>query len=401
MLFKLPLNLLVYDITKISGGGLGAAFPGVFPDLSPEEISPCSMGEGGCTKEVFLKHVVTRRPLTLPNTTPSYSNTAFAVLGLALEAMTGLSYADNLKKLLGDPLKLLSTTASAEAADISRGVIIGSASDPTTGWNASLDGAGIGMGALYSSPNDMSAIGRAMLSSSLLPQNTTRAWMKPTSHTSSLIGAVGRSWEIFRSTQGPSENNRVVDLYTKGGNYGGYGTNFVLLPDFNVGFVAMMAGKRGQVPYELSGLIVDQLIPALDEAARLDADKAFAGTYKAKDGTNSTLRLSTAAGIPGMIIEQWVANGTNISEAIFGSPKTFQMYPTNIGSEDGSKQSWRSSYISLNDFGPFSACPSWVVMDRPTYGVYGLDEFEFSVNENRKATSVEPKALKQILVHEG
>ena len=141
--------------------------------------------------------------------------------------------------------------------------------------------------------------------------------MKPTSHTSFLIGAVGRSWEISRSTQGPSENNRVVDMYTKGGNYGGYGTNFVLLPDFNIVFVAMMAGERGRVSYELSGLIVDQLLPALDEEARLDTDIASVGTYRAKDGTNSTLRLSTAAGIPGMIIEEWVANDTNIADAIF------------------------------------------------------------------------------------
>ncbi|KAH7412104.1 beta-lactamase/transpeptidase-like protein [Phaeosphaeria sp. MPI-PUGE-AT-0046c] len=389
-----------YDITAISGGGLGAAFPGAFPELSPEEISPCASGEGGCTRANFLKHVVTRRPLTLPNTTPAYSNTAFAVLGLVLEEITGLSYADNLRLLLNDPLKLLSTTTTAQAADLSRAVIIGSSSDPATGWNLTLDGPGIGMGALYSSPNDMSSIGRAILSATLLPQNTTRAWLKPTSHTSSLMGAVGQPWEIFRSAQGPPENNRVVDLYTKGGNYGGYGANLVLIPDYNVGFVAIMAGRRGRVPYELSGLIVDQLLPALDEAARLDADAAFAGTYRLKDKANSTLKLSTAVGVPGMIIEQWLSNGTDIAQGVFGSPKTFQMYPTNIKSEDGQKQSWRSSFISLNDVGAFSACPSWVVLDRPTYGVYGLDEFEFSVDENGKATSVEPIALKQMLLRE-
>lgn len=400
MVLKLRLNIVAYDITGISGGGLGAAFPGVFPELSPEEISPCALGEGGCTKEAFLNHVATRRPFALPNTTPSYSNTGFVVLGLVLEAMTGLSYADNMSKLLGDPLKLLSTTTNAGDADTSRGVIVGSPSDPITGWNATLDGVGIGMGALYSSPNDMSSIGRAILSASLLSANTTRAWLRPTSHTSSLIGAVGWGWEIFRSTLGPPENNRVVDLYTKGGNYGGYGANFVLLPDYNVGFVAMMAGRRGRVPYELSGLIVDLLIPALDEAGRTNTDTNFAGTYRAKDNVNSTLKLSTAAGVPGMIIEQWVANGTDVVEAIFGSPKTFQMYPTNIKSEDGSKHSWRSSYISLNDFGAFSACPSWVVFDRPTYGVYGLDEFEFNLDKDGKAKAVEPKAMKHMLLRE-
>jgi CubicO group peptidase (beta-lactamase class C family) len=340
-----------------------------------------------------LEHFATRRQVYLPNTTPAYSNAAFATLGLVLESVAGASYADSLRRLLADPLKLEATTVVAPS-NASRGVIV--ESETAVGWNLILDGAAIGTGALFSSANDMSSIGRAILSSSLLPANTTRAWLKPTSHTSSLIGAVGQPWEIYRATLGPPQNNRVVDLYTKAGNVAGYGANWVLIPDYDVGFVVLVAGRRGRVPFELSGLIVDHLLPALDEVARLEADAAFAGTYSAADGMNSSIVLSTTTGVPGLTIEQWLSNGTDIPQMVFNIPGNIQMYPSNVKNEKG-KSTWRSSYISIQDVGAFSACPSWVALDRPSYGLYGLDEFEFSVDENGRATDVEPKALKIVL----
>jgi hypothetical protein len=386
----------VYDTDGLSGG-LSAAFPNAFPPLEFDEISPCAYDRSGCTREVFLEHVAKRRLVYLPNTTPGYSNAGFALLGLILESVTGAPYAEALDNLLVDPLKLHATTVTPPQ-DSSRGVIVGN--EAASRWTMTLDGAGIGMGAAFSSVNDMSAIGRAILSSSLLSAKTTRTWMKPTSETSSLIGAVGQPWEIFRATLGPDENNRVIDLYTKGGNIGGFGANFVLIPDFDVGFMISMAGGRGIVPFELSGIIVDHLLPALEEAARMEADELFAGTYRATNGVNSSLSLTTTPGVPGLTIESWVSNGTDIVREVFRSPPSFQMYPTNVKYNDDSEQSWRYSYISIGDVGPFSACPSWVAVDRPAYGVYGLDEFVFHLNGDGKATAVEPKALKITLERE-
>jgi CubicO group peptidase (beta-lactamase class C family) len=368
--------------------------PGAFPPLEPDEYPLCAYGKSGCTREIFLKHLKTRGQVYLPNTTPAYSNVAFATLGLVLESMTGASFADNLRKLLDDPLNLNGTSATAPS-DASR-VIFSSGS--IFDWNTTMDGAGIGMGAMFSSVNDLASISRAMLSSSLLPTNTTRAWMKPTSHTSSLTGAVGRPWEIFRATLGPAENNRVVDLYTKGGNGFGYGSNLVLIPDFDVGFSVLLSGELGGVPVTISAIIVDQLLPALEEAARMEADAAFAGTYSAPDGLNSSLKLSTATGVPGLTIEQWISNGSEILPNIYGSHEA-QLYPTNIMS-NGTKSSWRSSYVPMDDLGAFSACGSWFTPDRPSYGVYSVDKFEFHVDESGKATTVELEAFKVTLHRE-
>jgi hypothetical protein len=370
--------------------GLETIFPGVFPSLEPDERPPCAYGRPGCTRDVFLKHVATRRPVHLPGTTPVYSNAAFAILGLILESTTGLSYEESLQKLLVKPLRLKDTTAVVPS-DSSRGVIV--VDEYTAAWNMTLDGAGTGMGAMFSTPKELAAVGRAILSSSLLPPSTTRTWLKPASHTSSLIGAVGRGWEIFRAVLGSAENNRVVDLYVKSGNVGAYGGKLVLIPDYDVGFVVLMAGVAGTVADQISGIIVDQLLPALEATARREADTAYAGTFTASDGLNSSLTLRTVEGLPGLRIDRWVSNGTDLVRDLFGTPPFFQLYPTNI-LEDKGKISWRSSYVSSQGTGPFSACPSWFALDRPPYGLYGLDEFVFELNDSGHAVSVVPKALK-------
>ncbi|KAF2024499.1 beta-lactamase/transpeptidase-like protein [Setomelanomma holmii] len=252
----------VYGVDNISGGGLRAAFPDAFPPLDFDELPPCNYGQPGCTRETFLEHIVKRQQVYFSNTTPGYSNAGCATLGLVLEFVTGKSYVESLRDRLVDPLDLNATTVFPPQ-DTSRGVIVGD--EASVGWNLTLEGVGIGMGAAFSSANDMAAIGRAILSSSLLDPNTTRAWLQQT-----------------------------VDLYTKSGNVAGYRANFVLVPDYDIGFVVLMAGRMAR------------------------------------------------------------------------------------------------------DVGAFSACPFWVALDRPTYGVYGLDEFVFHLDEWGRATAVEPKALKLI-----
>lgn len=393
----------VYDTDLLTGGGLGAAFPNIFLALNESEISPCAYGKSGCTREVFLKHLITRKQVFLPNTTPAYNNAGFAILGLILESLTGLSYSNSLSKLLTTPLALTSTTATPPPPT-NRSIII--TSEAASGWTTPISGPSTAMGAAFSSANDLSTLGRAILSSSLLPRNTTRAWLKPTSHTSSLLGAVGRPWEIFRAA--PAEH-RVVDLYTKGGNLGAYGANLVLIPDYAVGFVVLKAGARGQVPIPMSGVIVDSLLPALEEAARAQAEADFAGTYAASHAdprTTSSIRLSSTPGRPGLAVEHFFIKGADVLKEVFGAPESFQLFPANLGPEYGGLSSWRGTYISLEDTGAFSACPSWFGVDRPTRGVYALDEFVFRVDAGGRAWGLEMPAFGVLLgreecVHKG
>jgi hypothetical protein len=313
-----------------------------------------------------------------------------------LEAVAKSTFNDILHDLLLAPLDLNSTSTS-QPEDSSKAVIPGNAT--TSGWDVDLSHTlGAAMGGLFSSPNDLSTIGRAMLASTLLPSSTTRAWMKPTSFTSSLLGATGHGWEIVRAAT-DARHNRIVDLYTKGGNLPGYGANLILIPDFEVGITIMNAGARGTVGAAIAGLILDDLLPALDEVARAQTDAAFAGTYTATNGLNSTVKLTTEPGVPGLRIEEWIINGTDIRSSPFlATVEDYHMFPTNILSEDGKQLSWRSTYISQPKTGsPFDACPSWFGIDRPNYGVYGFDEWVFHLGEDGKAWGLEPKALKVVL----
>ncbi|KAJ4993117.1 hypothetical protein SVAN01_01469 [Stagonosporopsis vannaccii] len=390
----------LFDTTALPGGDLSAGLPGVLPPLAANETSECRYGSsGGCNREVFLRNLIARRPAYLPNTTPSYSNAGFATLGLVLEAISNSTFDEVLHKHLVAPLHLTGTSTS-QPSNLSRAVIPGSAA--ASGWDINLsEGPGAAMGGLFSTPNDLTAIGRSILASTLLPGATTRDWLKPVSHTSSLIGAVGRGWEIYRAVTN-AKHNRVIDLYTKGGNLPGYGANLILAPDFDVGISIIMAGQRGTIGSVIASVIIDTLLPALDEAARVQADDVFAGTYTAPDGLNSSLALSTSPGLPGLTIETWVSNGTDmvslfIPPSIFPGEK-FQMFPTNIVSDDGKEISWRSTSLILPDTGsPFDTCASWGVLDRPIYGVYGLDEFVFHLGADGKAYGVEPKAFKIVL----
>lgn len=382
-----------FDTTSIQD--IDALFPGAFPALDANEISACSYGPTGCARDVFLQSLVNRRVAYQPNTTPAYSNAAFGVLGLILEEISNSTYNQILGDRLVAPLALNGTTIFAPK-DLTNAVIPGNTT--TSGWDINIsDTPGVAMGGLFSTPNDLSAVGHAILSSSLLPGSTTRAWMKPTSFTSSLIGAVGHGWEIYRAVVN-AKHNRVVDLYTKGGNLPGYGTTLALIPDFNVGIVLMQAGQTSTAGASILGAVTDKLLPALDEVARLQADAAFSGTYTASKGLNSSVKLTTTSGIPGLSITEWVSNGTDMRLKFILDPEWFQMYPTNILSKNGKEFSWRSSDFTVPDTGsPFEACPSWGAIDRPTYGVYGLDEFVFHLGEDGKAWGIEPKALKIVL----
>ena len=84
--------------------------------------------------------------------------------------------------------------------------------------------------------------------------------MKPTTHTSSLTGSVGRPWKIYRLVL-PQPNNCVTDIYTKSGSLGLYTSILALLPDYGVGFVTLAAGQGSHAALER--LIADIVLPEL------------------------------------------------------------------------------------------------------------------------------------------
>lgn len=229
--------------------------------------------------------------------------------------------------------------------------------------------------------------------------------MKPISHTSSLTASVGRPWEITRYTK--TRQNRVVDIYTKSGDIGVYHNSFALIPEYNVGFSLLVAGSSDRIP--LSGVILDALIPALEEVTQRQADTSFTGSYSAKNGLNSSIAFSTKDSDPGLFLTKWISNNTDmlnflqtslrdLTGGVAFGPET-RLYPTNLNTNYGNgteKVSWRIAVDSFlptgADIGMFPGCLTWFDLDAITYGTLALDNFVFTM-QNGKAVSVEPEVV--------
>jgi hypothetical protein len=281
---------------------------------------------------------------------------------------------------------------------------------------------------MYSSPSDLTLIGRTILQSAhtktplRISPALTRRWLKPSSHTNSLTSSVGAPWEIFRY-QMPNVNH-VVDLYTKTGNVGAYADTLVLVPDWEIGFVITAADLPNPLVnvWTLASLLIDQFFPAFDTAARQEADDVYAGQYTYGGGSgngtvdaglNSTIVLSTDPDKPGLGIDQWISNGTDFLgtlAAIFGyAVFTARLYPAQLHSEEKNgtgnmKQvAFRAVYedpqaaVYTGLLSPL--CLSWLGVDSERYGSIALDQFVFNLpvtdgNVAGKASSIEPRALR-------
>lgn len=385
--------------------------------LPPFEL-PCDRAGGYSTflkpyfnPSAFLEAFASRPPTFAPFRTPSYSNTAYTLLGYALENITGQSLASLFSTALTSPLNLTSTTYSLPASD-ARSVI---PSDPLSSlYNVSqlerTPGAGY-----YSSARDLTLLARSILNSTLLPPALTHRWLLPTSPTANPNTSIGAPWEIYRlPTFDPYSN---IQLYTKNGVIGSYSTEIALLPDLDAGFVVLAAGSPSSAPATvstLSNMLATTLGRAIHRAAREYAKAAYEGVYTSPDPSrNSSLEITVDVKRPGLGLKAWTTNGTDgfdvvraLSGVRPGGPEVeIRLYPIGlVDSVDGGVQeAWRAVWDipeareANAQLGPFSeGCP-WGSVDLWTAGGVGLDEFVFRKGEDGKVEAILPLALGEVL----
>ncbi|KAH7075050.1 beta-lactamase/transpeptidase-like protein [Paraphoma chrysanthemicola] len=383
------------DVIDLSTSPLkneGFQYPDAYPRLSADEEEPCQANITVCTRSKFLKSLESSRFSYLPNTTPAYSNGGFALLGYVIESITGKSFEDALKSALVEPLGLTHTTGMKPNVSHIGAIKF---NESYSAWTFSLTGA-TAEGGIYSSANDLSAIGRSMLNSTLLSSNTTRGWLKPVTFTSSLTGAVGRPWEIFRAPIGPTSNNRVIDVYTKGGSLPSFETMLAVIPDFNVGFTILISTAENSGPNPAAELILDIILPVLDEVGRQNANATISGTYTATGSLNSSVTISSSPNNPGLSLDRWISNGTDMLMELDPSAAGMRLYPSNVDAGNSSLSAWKAE-VNKKNTGPYGTCTGWFNIGRPEYGRYSLDDWVFTLASNGKAESLAIKAMKVVL----
>lgn len=264
-------------------------------------------------------------------------------------------------------------------------------------------------GGLVSTISDLSAYAHGILSRSdnILPSEAAiRAWLKPDSVTGSLHSLVGFPWEIFRTANLTPAHPKVIDIYAKGGGAYNYRSQFALLDDYGVAVVVLTAGSSRAVTPIYDHLLT-ALVPALDDAAREQAEARYAGEFVGDDSgvvVNATLVLDEDS----ILITSLARNGSDILAGFqqifstaFGEIVGLEvdiprLYPIDVEAPgelevDGETRAvvyedWR---LTWSDFASVESsdladsglstqdCLSWTLVDWIHYGKEPLDRFVF------------------------
>lgn len=350
----------------------------------------CGLGTGlkPCTREESLRDILKVWPFSQPFNTPNYSNMAFQILAYAVENITATSFPTLVRQQLIEPLNLRRTFVT-HPGNISDFALAG-------GWDSDF-GDLAPMGGYFSSPADLTALGASILNSTLMPQATTRKWLKPLTHTSSLLTSIGRPWEIARQhtpISSTSKTTRIVDIFTKQGGGQTYTTLIALSPTHNVGISILTAGPQsGAALQVIRKLSLEMWIAAAEQAAREAADANSSGSYSLSGG-NSSLELGLHPNEPGLFMSKLVSNGSDILElarGLVGKQGKFGLwfYPMNlIGSAfSGTDQAFRGAFGEVGTPAD-EDCYTWAEVDRLRYGRYPGDLAIFSVNGRGQTTGV-------------
>ncbi|KAI2618157.1 beta-lactamase/transpeptidase-like protein [Hypoxylon sp. NC1633] len=376
------------------------------------EVLDCSGYNGfpPCNATIFWDNFGKRNPVFAPYSSPLYSNTAFFLLSLVVESVSGVSYGDFVQTHILDAVGMKGTTYTKP--DDKLGAI--SLGDIT--WNSTL-GIDDPSGAFYSNTQDLLAFGTSILTNQLLTPMQTRRWLKPVTFTASAGLSVGAPWEILRSAN-VTTDQRQIEFYTKDGDVGTYHALLCLIPDYDLVVTVLTAG-----PQSSSGAVqllfsqaVSAVLPAVEAAGKDEARRAFAGEY-VDPASNSSLTLAVDDEGPGLAVGSWVVRGTDVLAhwlnylvAVGGTlptvPLSARVYPSGLTA--GPRTAWRvvvdlgtPEQIAQSDallFWPQGTCLAWGSMDRVVYQFEALDELVFDLADTDSAVGVEVTGFGATLV---
>ncbi|KAI0176545.1 beta-lactamase/transpeptidase-like protein [Hypoxylon sp. FL1284] len=384
-----------------------------FPIIGSDEIPPCG-NRPVCDRAQFFAGVARLAPSFSPLVTPTYSDIGYVLLSLALEEMTGKTFATMVQESVIEPLGLNHTFY--KTPNDSLGIIPGGR--VVTNWAFDM-GNESPTGNMYTSASDLSRLGRAILKSTLLPPAMTRRWLKPATFSSDPKSSVGMPWGVRRlpMSNATEAMYQFATTFNKAGSLGKYSVYMAIIPDFDIGFSILAAGD---VPPSLATNIADTLsntyLPTMVNISKTQANETYVGTYTNPDSAiNSSLSIGVDDQL-GLSLTSWISNNTNlmwysvalsqnITQDYWDKVRpSVRLFPTGLWdatSDGGKRVAFKGIFEDVsqpNVSEPFSTdCSTWVNVAGIMYGSRPLDQFIFNINAEGEVTSVENGALRNRL----
>ncbi|KAF1730515.1 Beta-lactamase-like protein [Beauveria bassiana] len=355
-------------------------------------------------------------PANVPMERPAYSNAAFNVLAMALEAATGKNYTQMVKEMFSTNLGMKDTLPSPGCDN--KAVI------PSVESNWGTDfGYSAPSGGLVSTTSDLSKFTHRLLARSLgLSPTQTRQWLKPDAFGGSTSTAVGMPWEIFRPADLVPQHPHPITIYGKNGGALGYRSQISVLDEYGIALIVLSAGAMNAQPL-LTDAMLAQFVPAIDEVSRKQADHDYARNFGTNcNGGNSSgiANITFKQDIDSLTVSSFHLNGSDMLASIpemwnltmgqYSSPvgPKLRLFPsdmvkqTKVQHETLTSEMWLlwpelidGERSDLPGAGLEHAnCMTWAIGDWVHYGGQPIDRVLFYRDENGKVVGFEAPFLR-------
>ncbi|KAH7175336.1 beta-lactamase/transpeptidase-like protein [Dactylonectria macrodidyma] len=386
------------------------------PPINDSDYPPCGVTglNSGCSDQEFFAGMTSSYPVSAPMKRPAYSNAAFVVLGMALEAFTGKNYTQLVQEVFSDPLRLENTFPSP--GDDDKAVIPPGESS----WGSEY-GANAPAGGLVSSVSDLSKFSYALLSRTLyLGATQVDAWLKPASFAGGPYTLSGMPWEIVRSLDFVPDHPHPIAVYGKSGGALAYRSQLSLVDEYGVAVVVLTAGSMRAAPI-LADALMATLIPAVDKAGREQAKK-YEGNYTSRDEMGVLIEASIVQDADSLVLSSLRRNESDILSGLIALwtaamdafipeiAAPIRIFPTQLSASNGTlggeqrtvREVWHlwpemsaASETALPGRGRAGQdCVAWTVNDWVHYGGEPLQRVVLHVDEDGDVLGLEVPFLR-------
>ncbi|KAF7539734.1 hypothetical protein G7Z17_g12362 [Cylindrodendrum hubeiense] len=276
------------------------------PPIDVSEYPPCGVTalNSACSDQQILDGMTKSYPVTAPMEGPAYSNSAFVIIGMALEEFTGKNYTELVQQVVSNPLDLKNTGSSP--GDDERAVI-----PPVDNSWGSEYGQNNPAGGLVSSVADLSKFSHALLSRTLdLTSIEIDAWLKPASFAGGPHSTTGMPWEILRPLDLTPDHPHTVSIYGKNGAAFAYRSQLSFVDDYGIAVLILTAGPM-RAANILTNAMLSTFVPAVDKVSRHQAKK-YEGNFTSREGTDAPIEASIVQDRDSLVLSSLHRNGSAI-----------------------------------------------------------------------------------------